>query len=324
MGSLLDRAVQRTHLVAPDGKSGTRLERVTLDDGTVLVVKPVSPAWDWLMRATGDTGRAFLLFHSGAMERVAKVIEHGVVAVEAEEGAWTIFMRDLSDALIPEDVLVSRPDSRRILAAAAALHDEFQGAQLEGLCTLKDRYAFLSPATAAREEEGSDPVPKLIGRGWEIFFEAVPDDVSSAVAAILLDPGGLAGQLGSGRGTLIHGDLKLGNLGLLSDRVVAVDWGDRVGIAPPEVEFAWYLAINSSRIEATREQLIEDWQEICGDGCDERALKLALLGGLVQLGWNKALDAVDNHDAAVRGRELEDLNWWVTAARQGLEIWSPV
>jgi hypothetical protein len=324
VSSLLERVIRRTDLVAPDGKSGTRLERVTLDDGTALVVKVVSPAWDWLVRATGDTGRAVLLFQSGIMERIPEVIEHGVVAVEAEQGSWTIVMTDLSHALIPEGPTVARRDSRRVLAATADLHDEFRGERIQGLCALDDRYRFLAPATAAREADGTEAVPKLIGRGWEIFFAAVAQDVAAAVAAILDDPSGLTRQFRSEAMTLIHGDLKLGNLGLLEDRVVMLDWGDRAGIAPPEVEFAWYLAINASRIEATREELIQDWLEVCGDRRDERALALALVGGLAQLGWNKALDALDHPDPEVRARESADLDWWVSAARRGLDIWSPV
>ncbi len=46
-----------------------------------------------------------------------------------------------------------------------------------------------------------------------------------------------------------------------------------------------------------------------------RALRLALLAGLVWLGGNKALDAHEHPDAEIREREREDLDWWVGQAR---------
>ena len=57
-----------------DGKSGSRIERVTLADGRGFVVKHVSPAWDWIMRATHDAGRIAVLANGGTLRRVPGVI----------------------------------------------------------------------------------------------------------------------------------------------------------------------------------------------------------------------------------------------------------
>jgi len=46
---------------------------------------------------------------------------------------------------------------------------------------------------------------------------------------------------------------------------------------------------------------------------------LALLAGLMWLGWNKALDAAEHPDPAKRERERRDLEWWVRKARTALE-----
>jgi hypothetical protein len=48
-----------------------------------------------------------------------------------------------------------------------------------------------------------------------------------------------------------------------------------------------------------------------------------LLGALCQLGWDKALLMTEGDDAT-RAREAADVAWWVTQARRGLEVWSPV
>jgi hypothetical protein len=48
-------------------------------------------------------------------------------------------------------------------------------------------------------------------------------------------------------------------------------------------------------------------------------MRLALLTGLMWLGWNKAMDSVEHPDLTTRAREGEDLDWWVTKARVALD-----
>jgi hypothetical protein len=55
---------------------------------------------------------------------------------------------------------------------------------------------------------------------------------------------------------------------------------------------------------------------------DQQALPLALLGALLQLGWDKGLTATSG-DPAVRAKERADLRWWWVRAREALEQWSP-
>ena len=51
---------------------------------------------------------------------------------------------------------------------------------------------------------------------------------------------------------------------------------------------------------------------------DETAMRLALLSGLVWLGWNKALGVALHDDPEKRERERDDLAWWVSQARTTL------
>jgi hypothetical protein len=321
MTSLLAGARARTPLPTADGRSGSALERVTLADGRVVVVKRVAPAWDWIMRATNDRGRVAELWTSGLLARVPAEIEHGVLGVEADGESWLVVMRDLGATLLPEGARLTRAQHRHVLGAAAALHAAFWPAPPEPeLCTLTDRYSFLSPDTARRDR---GPLASSILRGWERFAELVPADVGEAVLALARDPEPLAAALARFPATLIHGDLKLGNVGLAPGRVVLVDWGTQTGWAPPAVEWAWYLAINASSIDAGKDELLDDFRAAAGERHDEDALRLALLGGLVQLGWDKALQASEHPDAAVRAREADDLAWWVRQARAALEAWQP-
>lgn len=323
MRSLLADVVTREPLAAADGRSGSLLERVVLADGRALVVKHVRDGGDWIMRASHDHGRAAELWSSGVLARVPDVIDHAVVGAERAEDGWVVIMRDVSAALVPDHARLSRGDSRRVLEAAAALHARFWDDPPLALCSMADRYRFLSPATARREADGADEVPRLIGRGWERFAEVVPADVAEPVLAVLERPEPFAAALSAFGSTLLQGDLKLGNLGLTADRVVMLDWGTQTGWGPPAVEVAWYLAINWSRVDATREQVLDDFRAAEGDRHDEDALRLALLGGLVQLGWDKALHASGHPDPAIRAREAADLAWWTARARDALAVWSP-
>jgi aminoglycoside phosphotransferase (APT) family kinase protein len=339
----IDGAVERARLGVSDGRSGSRLERVRLADGTVVVVKRVAPAWDWIVRSTGDTGRIVELASSGLLDRVPAVLDHTVLGAERDGDGWLVVMRDAGPLLVGDQARLDRAASRRVLDAAAALHTAFAAtpaAERLPLCSMTARYAFLSPATAAREARGPfgpshtgtghrlvvgpDQLPGLIGRGWERFAEVVPADVAGPVLTVLDRPELLAAALARFPATLVHGDLKLGNLGFgPSGTVVALDWGTQTGWAPPAVELAWYLAINASRIDATREQVLDDFRASQGGANDEQALGLALFGGLVQLGWDKALQATGHADQAVRAREAADLDWWVARAREALAGWSP-
>jgi hypothetical protein len=323
MTSLLAGAVGREPLGAADGRSGSLLERVVLADGGALVVKHVLDGGDWIMRACHDHGRAAELWTAGVLARVPAVIDHAVLGAERVDAGWVVIMRDVSAALFGDHARISRDDSRRVLEAAAALHAAFRDDPPLRLCPMADRYQFLSPATTRREAGGDDEVPRLIGRGWERFAELVPDEVAGPVLEIMERPQPFVAALSRAPSTLVHGDLKLGNLGLRGDRVVMLDWGTQTGWAPPAVDAAWYLAINWSRIDATREQVLDDVRAAEGERHDEDALRLALLGGLVQLGWDKALAASGHPDPTVRAREAADLAWWTERARDALAVWSP-
>jgi len=321
---MLAGAIHREPLAASDGRSGSLLERVTLAGGEAVVVKHARAASDWIMRATHDDGgRVATLWSSGLLRRVPAVIEHAILAVERDGDGWVVVMRDVSAALLPDAARLSRAGSRRVLEAAAALHAAFRDQPPVALCSLADRYGFLSPATARREAGGPDQVPKLIARGWECLPALLPADVAEAVLAVGERPEPFAAELARFPATLVHGDLKLGNVGLLGERVVLLDWGTQTGWAPAAVEVVWYLAVNASRIDATREQVLDDFRAAEGERHDEDALRLALLGGLVQLGWDKALHATEHPDPAVRARERADLDWWTARARDALERWSP-
>lgn len=147
--------------------------------------------------------------------------------------------------------------------------------------------------------------------------------MSGAVFAILDRPALLARELEDRAPTLVHGALSRSNLGLTSRRVVILDWGLATR-APAAVDFAAYLIQMSSHVDAPKDVMLNDFRALHGVRHDERALRLALLGAVVQFGWAKAYDAVESTDRYRHARVAGELDWWVGEARRSLETWSPV
>ena len=308
----------RTEPLAAGGMSGAQIERGWLDDGSVVIIKYADANADWIMRATGDTGRVAALWDEGVFDRVPRAIEHAMLDVRREPGGAVIVMKDMSAAMFTDGAQL-RASHHRVLDAARAIHDVVPLPPRAPLCALRDVYAFLSPQVCAAFAADND-VPRDALEGWSRFADVVPRDVSDAVSAVHADPDRLADALLARRCALLHGDLKMANLGADGGRIVIVDWGTLTTWAPPAVEYAWYIAVNSAAIGATLDSLLDDVRQTDA-GDDEPAVRLALLGALAQLGWAKALGATSD-DARTRERELDGLAWWTAQVRKTLRLYS--
>jgi len=264
------------------------------------------------------------MWTNGLFERVPPAIHHATVAVEVDGPGWSIFMQDVSDALVPADQRLDQAAVRRVLVAMAELHLGFWGESFPELCGLEDRYLLLSPQTARRELQRGNSVGEIINRCWDAFSELVPHDIASAIFAIVDRPAVLAEQLEKCEQTLIHRDLRLSNLGFSDDRVVVIDWGERTGTAPAAVELASFLAFDARRINVSRDEIIADFRSLYGDRFDETALQLALIGGMVQLGCHFVLDLVLVGGNAERASATSELAWWTRKVASAFETWSPI
>jgi hypothetical protein len=213
--ALVDEVTERRPMPHA-GYSGASLERITLRDGTRLVLKHISPARSWAMRVTNDHGREAALWRSGLLDRVSDVIEDPVVLVEPEDEGWTIVMRDVSD-LLRSNERYSLADNQRIVTTITGLHNAFRGERIDGLCALADRFRVMSPAAVNGVEE---PFPLWVSRGWDLFAQIAPDDIRESTFRIMESPEPLAMQLEQCETTLIHGDLRIANMGFDEDRLV--------------------------------------------------------------------------------------------------------
>lgn len=292
-----------------------------LADGRPVVVKHVTPE-GLVPEMTGRSDVLYRLWTSGTFNRVPREIDHTMLAMEPDGDGWLLVMDDRSEWFLGDDRVLSRDENKRVLSAVDRMHREFWGECPDGAFTLREYFdALLSWDGLDRGAHW--PIIKLFRRGWELFPDVAPRDVVAAMDAVHTDPLPLAQALERCGSTLLHGDLRLHNLGLTPDRVVLLDW-ELACCGPPAVDFAWYLIISATRIDATREQVTDDFREIAGDRFDPVALELAMITALAQLGWNKALDIVENPDETIRAQERADLDWWIARVRMALETWSPV
>ena len=305
-----------------DSKSGSAFERVVID-GESLIVKHVHIDDDWTMRFNGDVGcHPAQVWRAGLMDVVPHRIDHGVIGVATGLGrnGWgaAILMRDLSDAMVPPgDTPLSPEQHATFLDDLAALSARlWEWTDDVGLVPLSSRWSWFNPASLSIEAENGwpDPVPRIAADGWERFTGLVPARVLTVIDELRRDPSSLVDAAGTTPLTFLHGDWKLGNVGLGSDgRTVLIDW-TYPGEGPCCFDLAWYLALNRVRIPEGKEEAIARFRRsLEGHGIDtngwfDRQLALCLLGGLVIFGWEKAL-----------GDEGE-LGWWCDRALEGAAL----
>jgi hypothetical protein len=318
----LGEVVEHEPLVST-GWSGNVLERLVLADGRRLIAKRIVPGTNWIDRHTRDEGREGLLFTSGVLARMPAAVDHAVIAAERDGDAWWVVMRDVSASLLPDGRRLTRHEHRRILTAANLMWEEFWGERVPHLCSLHDCFQLFSPAIAEAERHGLDLLPKQYEAFWEAFAEAVDRDVGEAVLALVEDPGPLVAELEACGTTLIHADIRDEQIGLDGERLILLDWG-RASQGHPVVDFFWSICHNGWRIDATHDELVEDFRRARGERDDPRALELGVLAGLVMYGWVFGHSAAYHPDPAERDWAGRELGWWVPRARQALETWSPV
>ena len=306
----------RVEPFASTGKSGSQMERWWLDDGRSVVAKHVDARDDWIMQATGDDGRVVALWAEGFFQRLPPEIAHGILEVATSERGSILVMEDLTGSVFADPAALV-PAQRAVLRAAAGIHGSSREPPTTGLCSLADYYGFLSPIVTSRYTQHHE-VPRLAVEGWGRFADLVPHDVSSSIGALHADVSPLSTALQARPSTFVHGDLKVANLGCRGEQVIILDWGTLSTWAPPAVDYAWYLAINGAALGRHPAELLDEISDL-PDVVDEVALRLALLGATLQLGWEKALGATSD-DEHVRERERRGLTWWSDQVRTALDL----
>ena len=321
---LLVAAERREPFVNPDGRSTGAFERVWID-GRPHVVKYVHLDDDFTMRVSGDIGcRPVRAWAAGLLDAAPAFVDHAIVGAASGYGrnGWgaVLLMRDVSHELATTDDTPFRPGEHAAFidhlagwcAATWGFRDD--PATGPGLLPYAARWAWFGHAALEGERALGWPerVPAVAAEGWARFARRVPADVAAAVDELLRDVAPLAAALRSTPSCLVHGDPKASNMGTTADgRTVLIDWA-YVGEGPAGHELGWYLALNRAKLPVSKEDTIEMFRAalerhgVATSGWWDRQLHLALLGTVVQFGWEKALGDDD------------ELRWWCEAAREGL------
>jgi Phosphotransferase enzyme family len=308
--SLLASAERREAWKTADSLSGSRFERVTIN-GDPFVVKYVCVDDDWIMRATGDLHcRQLALFASPLLDSLPASIDPVVVAwapyasTNGHRGA-ALLMPNVADQLVePGDTVIDMERHRGFLAHIADLHAQYWNFHDGvGLFPLAHHYVFLTPTMAALETatERSDPVPRAVLDGWSQLAQRFPEE-ARVLLDLANDPSPLVDSLQRWPATLLHGDLKFGNMGGDASRTILLDW-DRCGEGPPLIDLAWYVAVNCDRLPEPKTDVIAAYRtllearQIDTTPWWDSQLRTALAGAFVQLGWSKVSDA-------------DEFGWW--------------
>lgn len=318
---LLDGCSRREPFRPADSRSGSHFERVWFGDEQ-MIVKHLHVDDDFAMRATHDIDcRSIRAWAAGLYDVAPDVIDHGIVGMAGGVGrdglGAAILMRDLSTALATQgDVAFDEQqhlDFIDHLAIMCAATWDWQDDV--GLMPYGARWEFFGHAAIEGDRALGWPerVPQIAHEGWLRFAERAPSAVARGVDALRRDVTPLATALATTPSCFLHGDWKAGNLGSADGRTVLIDWV-YLGAGPACHELGWYLALNRAKLPAghSKERVIADFRAalerhgIATDAWWDRQLTLAMLGAVVQFGWEKAL-----------GDDAE-LAWWCERAAEGL------
>jgi len=291
------------------GASSAILRRLRFADGSTLVAKHLTPELDWMMRATGDAGRAARLWIDGTMDRCPPEIDPALVRIEDDgSGGFVLYMRDVR--FHPQSVRFDARDVDRILGALAALHAAFWDERVPGLCSLADLLTLLAPGHVGRIEVRD--FAEAVRTGWETFGEVAPPDIADAVLSLLADPRPLVERLDATGTTLLHADPHFDNAVLEPDRLVLIDW-TLATQGPPAVDFAWFLDHSIQLIDATHDEVAAAFLRAERGRVSREALDLGLLSELLSTGWECGQWRDRN-----RAERRESFDWFVAGARRAL------
>ena len=310
--------------VDPTGYSSSSHEILiaVLQNGTRLRLrlKRTHIGDDWLARLmrAAPPGREVLLLGEASLLPVWSFFARAHVAYAVEGSEVGLLMEDHSDRLLP-DVRepIPRATEEALLRGIASLHARFWEAPQLSLPWLArpEWYADILGPSQAGDDEALQGAPQSIrdgvARGWREALQLLPPEV---VAKLTLPADQVWKSWSDLPKTLIHGDTKVANFAFLADgRVAAFDWTN-LGAAPSTLDLGWYLAVNSTRLTRSKDELIARYRELLeqrlGRGLEpelwDRLLDAGIFSGARKLLWSKAVGLREGTEF-----RRDDWAWWV-------------
>jgi Phosphotransferase enzyme family len=310
-------------LLSAVGFSGSVLEKVevNLQSGIIrkFVLKYTRLKVDWLsQRARDQVGREAALLNESGLSGIWKSIHCPYTAFAIENGEIGLLMDDFSAFLFPdirEPIDIKSEDL--ILDAIASLHASFWESsairKTQWLMQPRNYLEVLGPYEHESDNVAAPPdkLRNSMLEGWNIALRLLPVDIKNILKKPAYE---IFEHWNDLPVTLLHGDAKIANMAILpNQKLVMFDW-TYVGWGPCGIELGWYLAVNSTRLARTKENLIKKYRS-----CLESHLKFrvrektwlkmtdfAVITGTMMMLWNKAL----GYQAGTK-RGKDEWDWWV-------------
>jgi hypothetical protein len=327
-------AGEREHPFPNDGWSGATLTLLDLGSER-FVLKRDSLASDWIAKATADgpvLREAWFAAHGPPLPHPIRAPYLGV-GVDGE--GYGILMPDLTGTLFDWDAPISVEALDQVLGGLATLHTyAFDEALTRGgayWCPLRERVTLICRASLERAGAARDAVADRILPGWDAFDRRAPAAARELINALGDDPQPLLDALAGLPSTLIHGDLKLANVGIEPDGTIdLVDW-QMVSVAPVAVELGWFLVSNVASLPLTPTDVLVRYGSKLGNAISDnegdhgwvgldptddwpQQVDCAILVGLLLRGWRKGADAEASLMLASEVSAVDDLAWWCDRA----------
>jgi hypothetical protein len=308
-----------------DGWSGAGMTSLTGDDGARFVIKRDSLSRDWIARVTGDDPelREALLVRAQPRMPAPVSLPHLGVARDGEDVA--LVMPDLTHVLIRWEQPIDVPTLERVLDALAALHREPWHAQLPASFPWTDRsrrLLLLTRTAAAAYDAAGLPFGARFLQGWDAFDRLVGPPARDLIVGLTADPAALFKALDRLPSAGLHGDLKLGNVGLAADGTVPmIDW-QMTMVAPAAVELGWFLVANVAGLPLQPDEVLERYRaaaDLPDDDVWKTQWDLAVIVGLFLRGWRKGLDTEAGVVYPNGLAAAKDLAWWGSNAAAAAE-----
>ena len=305
-----------------DGWSGSQLSLLRRGDDR-FVLKRTSWATDWIARATrDDTLREG--FVAAAELRLPPAIRAPYLGAAADGSGAAILMPDLTGALFDWERPIDPDDLARVIRNVAAIH----AAPAEAgpgfpWCPVRERIELLTRRSAEGYRAAGLAVGQRFIDGWDAFDRQADPASRDLVARLSSDVGPLLGALARLPAALLHGDLKLANVGFVDGGMVLIDW-QIVTRAPIAVELGWLLVSNVAALPEPPDAVLERYRAAAATaGVDladwEPQLDLAWIVGLLLRGWRKGLDAEAGTPTGWGASGSDDLAWWSRRAVEAAE-----
>jgi hypothetical protein len=299
-----------------DGWSGATMTSLRRGQDR-FVLKRDSLARDWIAQATADGPILREAWFAARGPALPSPIRAPYLGVGRDGDEFGILMPDLTGILFDWDAPISVEELQRVLDGLAELHSHpwpiSDVLETGHLCPLRDRVTLICRASLERPGPARDAVGDRILPGWDAFDRVAPPAARELINSLGTDPTPLVDALARLPATLLHGDLKLANVGIEPDGTIdLVDW-QMVMIAPVAVELGWFLVSNVNALPLPPAEVLDRYWRARGlDGT--RQNDIAILVGLLLRGWRKGYDAEAGISLASGVSAADDLAWWCARA----------